>query len=338
MSTRADFVMPGGPNKGQRRGLNENYAREMMELHTLGVDGGYTQQDVIEVARAFTGWSIDQPRGRAAFIFRPAMHDQGQKRVLGHLLPAWGGEQDGVRVVDLLSRHPSTATFIATKLVRRFVSDDPPPALVERAARIFRETDGDIRRVVAAIVSSPEFFSQESYRAKIKSPLEIVASSARALGADLAPPGEPGSRQPGAGLILALQVGKLGEPLYQQQPPTGYPDVADAWVNTGSLLNRMNFALALTQNRLPGVKVDAQRLIGQADRQRPDTVLDALLDFLLQGQVRPETRSVIAGQLDNSEIGHATADDRTTAGRRATNTDVEKLAALVLGSPEFQRR
>jgi uncharacterized protein (DUF1800 family) len=338
MSTRADFVAPGGPNKGQRRGLNENYAREIMELHTLGVDGGYTQQDVIEVARAFTGWSIDQPRGRAAFIFRPAMHDQGQKRVLGHVLPAWGGEQDGVRVVDLLSRHPSTATFIATKLVRRFVSDDPPPALVERAARTFRETDGDIRRVVAAIVSSPEFFSQDSYRAKIKSPLEIVASSARALGADLAPPGEPGSRQPGAGLILALQVGRLGEPLYQQQPPTGYPDVADAWVNTGSLLNRMNFALALTQNRLPGVNVDAQRLIGRADRQRPDTVLDALLDSLLQGQVRPETRSVIAGQLDNPEISHATADDRKMAGRRATNTDVEKLAALVLGSPEFQRR
>ena len=338
MSTRADFVVPGGPNRGLKRGLNENYAREIMELHTLGVDGGYTQRDVIEVARAFTGWTIDRPRERAAFIFQPATHDQGPKRVLGHDLPAWGGERDGVRVIEILSRHPSTASFIATKLVRRFVRDDPPPSLVERVARTFRETDGDIRKVMATIISSPEFFSQESYRAKIKSPLEIVASSVRVLGADLTPPGEPGSSQPGAGLILALQVGKLGEPLYQQQPPTGYPDVADAWVNTGSLLNRMNFALALAQNRLPGVKVDAQRLIGQADRQRPDKVLDALLGSVLQGQVRPETRSVIAGQLDNPEIIHATADDRKMAGRRATNTDVEKLAALVLGSPEFQRR
>ena len=333
MSTRADLVVPTGPLKGQKRGLNENYAREIMELHTLGVEGGYTQQDVIEVARAFTGWTIDRPREHGTFLFRPGAHDNGAKRVLGQSLPAGGGEQDGVRVIDILSRHPSTARFIATKLARRFVSDEPPPALVERAAATFRDTEGDIRRVVVTIVTSPEFFSAEAYRAKIKTPLEVVASSVRALDGELAPPGAAGAQQPGGGLALAQQVNKLGEPLYQQQPPTGYPDVAEAWVNTGALLNRMNFALGLTANRVPGVRVDLSRAVGSADRRKPEQVLDALLRSVLQGQATSETRSVLAAQLDDPEITRATRDDRGPA-----NTDVEKLAALVLGSPEFQRR
>jgi uncharacterized protein (DUF1800 family) len=332
MSTKADLVVPTGPLKGQKRGLNENYAREIMELHTLGVEGGYTQQDVIEVARAFTGWSIDKPREHGTFIFRPGAHDKGAKRVLGHVVPAGGGEQDGVMVIDILSRHPSTARFIATKLVRRFVSDEPPPALVERAAQTFRDTDGDIRRVVVTIVTSPEFFSAEAYRAKIKTPLEVVASSVRALDGELAPPAS-GGPQPGGGYALAQQVTKLGEPLYQQQPPTGYPDVAEAWVNTGALLNRMNFALGLTANRVPGVRVDLARAVGSADRRKPDQVLDALLRSVLHGQATPQTRSVLAAQLDDPEITRATRDDQGPA-----NTDVEKLAALVLGSPEFQRR
>ena len=345
MSTRADLVAPAGPNKGRRMGLNENYAREIMELHTLGVDGGYTQQDVIEVARAFTGWTIERPREQGTFLFRPAAHDQGAKTVLGHALPAYGGEQDGIHVIGILSRHPATARFIATKLVRRFVSDEPPPALVERAARTFQDTDGDIRKVVATIVTSPEFFSADAYGAKIKKPIELVASAVRAVGGEIMPPGEPGSQQVGGGLALALQVAKLGEPLYQQQPPTGYPDVAEAWVNTGALLNRLNFALALAQNRIPGVAVDIGRAVGTADREKPSRVLDALLVSLLQGQARPETRTVLAAQLDNPEIIRATPDDRKVAapGRPATNTpaantDVDKLAALVLGSPEFQRR
>ena len=333
MSTRADLVVPTGPLKGQKRGLNENYAREIMELHTLGVEGGYTQQDVIEVARAFTGWTIDRPREHGTFLFRPGAHDNGAKRVLGQSLPAGGGEQDGVRVIDILSRHPSTARFIATKLARRFVSDEPPPALVERAAATFRDTDGDIRRVVVTIVTSPEFFSAEAYRAKIKTPLEVVASSVRALDGELAPPGAAGAQQVGGGLALAQQVNKLGEPLYQQQPPTGYPDVAEAWVNTGALLNRMNFALGLTANRVPGVRVDLSRAVGSADRRKPEQVLDALLRSVLQGQATSQTRSVLAAQLDDPEITRATRDDRGPA-----NTDVEKLAALVLGSPEFQRR
>ena len=333
MSTRADLVVPSGPLKGQRRGLNENYAREIMELHTLGVEGGYTQQDVIEVARAFTGWTIDKPREVGAFVYRPGAHDNGAKRVLGHTLPAGGGEQDGLRVIAILSRHPSTARFIATKLARRFVSDDPPPALVERAAKTFLDTDGDIRKVVVTIVASPEFFSAEAYRAKIKTPLEIVASSVRALDGELVMPPVPGGQQVGGGFSLAQQVNKLGEPLYQQQPPTGYPDVAEAWVNTGALLARMNFALGLTANRVPGVRVDLARAVGPVDRRRPDQVLDALLGSVLNGQATPETRSVLAAQLDDPEITRATRDDRGPA-----NTDVEKLAALVLGSPEFQRR
>src|SRR6266850_966056 len=338
MSTRADLVMPAGPNKGRRMGLNENYAREIMELHTLGVDGGYTQQDVIEVARAFTGWTIERPREKGTFLFQVAAHDQGAKKVLGHVLPGYGGEQDGIHVIDILARHPATARFIATKLVRRFVSDEPPPALVERAARTFHDSAGDIRKVVAIIVSSPEFFSADAYGAKIKKPIELVASAVRAAGGEIAPPGEPGSQQVGGGLALAMQVAKLGEPLYQQQPPTGYPDVAEAWVNTGALLNRLNFALALAQNRIPGVQVDIGRAVGTADRQKPSQVLDALLASLLQGQARPETRAVLAAQLDNPEIIRATLDDRKAAGRPAANTDVDKLAALVLGSPEFQRR
>jgi uncharacterized protein (DUF1800 family) len=333
MSTKADLVPVFGPNRGRKMGLNENYAREIMELHTLGVNGGYTQEDVIEVARAFTGWSIERPREQGTFRFLPVAHDNGAKRVLGHVLPANGGEQDGVKVIDILSRHPSTAKFVATKLARRFVSDEPPPALVERAAKTFRDTDGDIRRVVVTIITSPEFFSAEAYRAKIKTPLEIVASSVRAVDGDVQAPGAPGSQQPGGGLALAQQVNKLGEPLYQQQPPTGYPDVAEAWVNTGSLLNRMNFALGLTANRVPGVRVDLSRAVGAADRRKPEQVLDALLRSVLQGQATSQTRSVLAAQLDDPEITRDTKDDRGPA-----NTDVEKLAALVLGSPEFQRR
>ena len=330
MSTKADLVVRAGPQRGRQMGLNENYAREIMELHTLGVDGGYTQKDVIDVARAFTGWSIDRPREHGTSVFRLPAHDQGEKRILGHFLPPGGGEEDGVRVIEILARHPSTARFIATKLARRFVSDDPPPALVERAAKTFRDTEGDIRKVMVTIISSPEFFSREAYRAKIKTPLEVVASSVRALAGELAPPAA-GVPQPGGGFALAQQVGKLGEPLYQQQPPTGYPDVAEAWVNTGALLNRMNFALGLTANRVPGVRVDLGRAVGSADRRRPERVLDVLLGSVLQGQATSETRSVLAAQLDNPEITRATMDDRT-------NTDVEKLAALVLGSPEFQRR
>ena len=328
LSTRADLVVVNGPNAGRRMGLNENYARELLELHTLGVDGGYSQQDVVEVARCFTGWSIDRPQQGGGFIFRPAAHDRGAKRVLGQVIPAGGGLQDGEHVIDILVRHEATARFIATKLARRFVSDDPPTALVERAAATFRKTDGDIRATLETIVTSPEFWSADAYRAKIKTPLEVVASAVRALDGRLV--ADPAG---GGGIALAREVGKLGAPLYEAQPPTGYPDRAEAWVNTGALLGRMNFALALAQNRVRGARVDVAGILAKTDRTQPAQVLDRLLAVVLHGEASARTRAVLAGQLESPEITRTTTYDRV-----AKDTDVEKLAALVLGSPEFQRR
>ncbi|HZP49497.1 MAG TPA: DUF1800 domain-containing protein [Vicinamibacterales bacterium] len=235
-------VPPKNPNAP--KGLNENYARELMELHTLGVDGGYTQKDVTEVARCFTGWTIDRPRAGGGFVFRPALHDAGQKIVLGHVIKAGGGESDGEQVLDILAKHPSTARFIATALARRFVGDVPPPALVDRAAKRFRDTDGDLREVVRTILASPEFLAADAVGAKMKTPFEFVVSALRATGADV---------QDATPIVRTLQ--QLGMPLYQCQPPTGYKETADAWVNTGALVDRMNFAVRLANQRLNGVAV-----------------------------------------------------------------------------------
>ncbi len=344
LSTRADLVIPRGPNAGRAAGLNENYARELMELHTLGVDGGYTQQDVTEVARAFTGWTIDRPREGGGYLFRARAHDSGVKRVLGETIPAGGGEQDGERVIDILVRHPATARFISSKLARHFVSDEPPPALVERMAATFRTTGGDIRAVMTTLVSAPEFWSRDAYRAKIKTPFEVVTSAARALDVRLAPltsatrvvAGRQRARADtggGGGLELAREVGRLGQPMYEAQPPTGYPDRAESWVNTGALLGRMNFALALAHGRVGGASVDLSGLLEGVDRTQPDHVLDRLLAVVLHGAATPQTRAVLAAQLGSPEITRTTSDDRVSK-----DTDVEKLTALVLGSPEFQRR
>jgi uncharacterized protein (DUF1800 family) len=276
--------VPGRPLQNRRRGINENYARELMELHTLGVDGGYTQADVQEVARAFTGWTIAQPRAGGGFRFEPRMHDVGEKVVLGHRIRAGGGMDDGERVLDLLARHPSTARFVAGKLARRFVADEPPAALVLRAAARFAATDGDIREVVRTIVTSPEFFAPAAYRAKVKTPLEFVASAVRAAGVDLRNP---------MPAVQALR--ELGMPPYMCEPPTGYADEAAAWVNTGALLNRMNFAVGLTR----GITTSAESIVER----------------------------VLAGDLSDST--------RTTIARAAMPA---QAVALVLGSPEFQRR
>jgi uncharacterized protein (DUF1800 family) len=285
--------------QGRPRGLNENYARELMELHTLGVDGGYTQRDVQEVARAFTGWTITTPRTGGAYRFEPRFHDDGEKVVLGRRIPAGGGERDGELVLDLLSAHPSTAAFIATKLARRFVADDPPPALVARAAARFTATDGNIREVVRTIVTSPEFSAASAYRAKVKNPFEFVVSSIRAI--DL----QAGTVTP---MVLALR--ELGMPLYGAQPPTGYADEATAWVNTGALLNRMNFALSLTGGRA----ADRQRG-SQPGAEAPAAAADRLMATALGGDVSDGTRTTVA---------------------RADS--VPQALALVLGSPEFQKR
>ena len=323
LSTRPGVAARGAANPGRRAGLNENYARELMELHTLGVDGGYTQADVTEVARAFSGWTIDRPRQDARFVFRPAMHDLGDKRVLGRPIRG-GGERDGDQVLDLLATHPATARFIAGKIVRRFVSDEPPPALVDRVAAAYRDTGGDVRAMLRIVFASPEFRAPAAAGAKIKKPSEFVASTVRAVGATTDARGA---------LALARAAAEIGEGFYEAAPPTGYPDRAEAWVNPGTLLARMNFALSLAEDRVPGVRADLGGLVSGADRGQPEVVLQRLLAALLHGRSSEETRAVLTAQLGLPEITRLTADDRGPA-----NTDVAKLAALVLGSPEFQRR
>lgn len=224
------------------RGLNENYARELLELHTLGVDGGYTQQDVIEVARALTGWSIDQREG--AFVFRPAAHDADAKTVLGQELKAGRGIEDGEEVLDIVARHPSTARHITRKLAVRFVSDTPPASLVDRCAAVFQSKDGNIRETLQCVITSPEFFSKAAYRAKVKTPFELVASAFRATGA--VPDGTPRAAQ---------IVTRLGQPIFGRQTPDGWPDVGEEWMNAGAMVNRVNFGLTLASRRVPGVVV-----------------------------------------------------------------------------------
>jgi uncharacterized protein (DUF1800 family) len=293
---RSGRVAAAGSAARRSRGLNENYARELMELHTLGVDGGFTQKDVQEIARAFTGWTITAPRQGGSFRFDPRMHDDGAKVVLGHQLAAGGGRRDGERVLDILAGHPATARFIATKLARRFVADEPPPALVERAASRFRESGGNVREVVRVIVTSPEFFAAAAYRAKVKTPFEFVASAVRATGFDA---------QNARPLVRAVR--ELGMPLYFCQPPNGYGDKAEAWVNTGALLNRMNFAVSLTRGGMGGSRGSAR------SPERPDA--NALAHDVLADALSESTRATVARAAEPSQA-----------------------VALLLGSPEFQRK
>jgi uncharacterized protein (DUF1800 family) len=230
------------PRRG--RGLNENYGRELLELHTLGVDGGYTQKDVTEVARCFTGWTIDQPQRGGSFVFARRMHDAGEKTVLGVTIPAGGGIEDGLKVLDIVARHPSTAKFVSRKLAQRFVADNPPDSLVERMAKTFTRTDGDLRAVMKTMLDSKEFWSEGAFRSKMKSPLEMVASAVRAVNGDV-----------DFAFALVNQVAQLGQPLYRKQEPTGYSNSSQEWLNSAGLLARMNFAVELANGRVPGVKV-----------------------------------------------------------------------------------
>ena len=315
---------PRPQQQQQRRGINENYARELMELHTLGVDGGYTQKDVQEVARCFTGWTIFQPRGGAAavnalmgtdaarrnagtFFFNARVHDEGEKIVLGHKIPAGGGIKDGLTVLDILAHHPSTAKFIATKLVHHFVSDTPPPALVDRVAAAFTKSDGDIRTTLKAIFFSNEFNSPEAYRAKIKRPFELVVSAIRSLGADTN--GGPGTHQ---------WIARMGEPLYGFQTPNGYSDAAESWVNTGALLERMNFGLALAGNRIPGTRVDLTKLTVQ-DKSK---LIDESLKLLVAGDISAGTRETLMKQINAANATESAA----------------QVVGMILGTPEFQRQ
>jgi uncharacterized protein (DUF1800 family) len=322
----------------RRRGLNENYARELMELHTLGVDGGYTQQDVIEVARALTGWTLANGANGGPFVFRPAVHDAGAKVILGTKFPAGGGLDEGEAVLDLLARHPATARFIATKLARRFVSDTPPPALVARAAATFRRTDGDIRAVVRTIVTSPEFFAAAAFRAKVKTPFELVVSAMRALHA-----------MPDTTPRIAQLVGRLGQPLFGHQAPNGYPETGDAWMNTGAILNRINFGVAVAEGRVPGVRLatwPAARALVALPR---DGQVDGVIRELLGGAASSDTRQVLLTGTNPflQARGRAAADslgtmtDMAPAVPTAAPRPQQQLAQIVglaLGAPEFQRR
>ncbi len=304
-------------SKGKRNGLNENYGRELMELHTLGVNGGYTQQDVTEVARVFTGWTLKQPKQGGGFTFEERTHEPGNKLVLGHRIKP-KGEKEGLEVLRILARHPSTAKFVSTKLVMRFVSDDPPQSLVDRMAQTFLKKDGNIREVLKTMLDSPEFWVPDAYRAKVKTPLEFVVSAVRASGAEVTD-----------AMPLAHQLQNMGMPLYAMQPPTGYPMKADAWVNSSALLGRMNFALALTSGKIKGVQVDSEQLPGRSD---PKQALAALENALLSGDVSKQTDDVIAARLQDSKISRRKLDDP------ARPPNISLIAGLLLGSPEFQRR
>ena len=287
--------------RARRAGLNENYGRELLELHTLGVDGGYTQQDVIAVARAFTGWTITDVNRVAEFYFNPAMHDLKEKIVLGHTIPAGGGESDALQVIDIIARHPSTARFISTKLAQRFVADDPPKSLVDRMAATFTKTDGDLRSVLQTMFSSREFFSAAAWQAKLKSPLEMVVSAVRALNADTQDT-----------FALAQRIADLGQPLYGKAEPTGYSNTGEGWANTAGLLARINFAAALVEGRVPGVSVATARF----DGKKPALVAGELLSMPPSKQVE----IAIESGLQSQQLTSAT------------------IASLVIASPDFQRR
>lgn len=360
----------------QKRGLNENYARELMELHTLGVDGGYTQADIIEVAKCFSGWTIADPRGyrkvaanmiqnkddrridrlqrlpgvsddieSGEFYFNPRWHESGTKTVLGQKIDE-GGMKDGLKVIDILVNSQATAHFIAKKLAVKFVSDDPSEAFINRIASAFHRSGGDIKTTLRAIFTDSEFYAPENYRAKIKTPYELAISSIRALGADT-----------NGGPAMLAMLNKLGEVPYGYQAPTGYPDKAEDWVNTGALLERFNFAIAVASNRIPGTHVDLKELAS------PDkaATLDKAIARVLGGEISPATRSTLLKRIEQplpevtsgadpqmeEAVSMPTAKGQGKLGavnRQARllspsgDPDVFKVVSLVLGAPEFQRQ
>ena len=317
-------------------GINENYARELMELHTLGVDGGYTQKDVQEIARCFTGWTIQKPNEQGLFLYRPGLHDDGEKIVLGHRILPGGGPADGERVLDFLARHPATARFIATKLARRFISDEPPASVIDRAAAVFLKTDGSIRETLSAIVTSPEFFSQTAYRAKMRSPFEYVAAAMRALNAET-----DGDRP------LLDAIARMGQPVFGRITPDGYADRADQWLTSGAMIVRFNFASALATNSLKGTKIDVARLLAGTDGANKDSVAAKFIHLTVSGDLSNRTRTV----LEKTLLSDAPAKPMAPAANSGANVPVgfdpkaagpapyiTELITLLLGSPEFQQR
>src|SRR2546422_1504131 len=292
------------------KGINENYARELLELHTLGVDGGYTQQDVIDVARIFTGWSVRRPQQGGDFEFHDWAHDYGEKVVLGVTFPAGHGMDEGVRLLKLLADHAATMHHVSRKLCQRFVNDDPPDGCVDDAVAAWRRSHGDIRDVLRAIFRSPDFWAPENARAKIKTPLEFVVSATRAVAAD-----------PDTTPRLAQVVARLGEPLYLHIAPDGYPEREEAWVNSGALLDRMNAAVALAAGKLPGVTVSLDSLV-PATPEGEDLVA-AVNERILGGTMSENTKAVIRRQISD-------VSDPVQARALAIG--------LAIGGPEVQRQ
>jgi uncharacterized protein (DUF1800 family) len=288
------------PFQRQAHGLNENYGREVMELHTLGVKGGYTQDDVRAVARCFTGWTVRDSQN-PEFVFASFMHDEGEKTVLGHKIPAGGGESDGLKVIDILAHHPSTAKFISTQLARHFVADNPPPELVERMAQTFLKTDGDLRAVMETMFKSPEFFSEGAFEARIKSHLEMVVSTVRAMNAEVTDT-----------WTLVQKIGEMGEPLYGKLEPNGYPDTGEAWLSTAGMMMRMNFPSAVAAGQIPGVNWSEARWKGMAT--------PAIARDLLGHDASAQTMSAIE------------------TGLNGKDAPPSLIASLILSSPDFERR
>lgn len=290
------------PNGLQRlaHGLNENYGREIMELHTLGVKGGYTQADVLAVARCFTGWTVRNPEN-PEFVFAPFMHDFGEKTVLGHRIPAGGAEEDGLKVIDILAHHPSTAKFISLGLARHFVADHPPQTLVDRMAQTFMKSDGDLRAVMETMFRSPEFFSEGAWEARVKSPLEMAASTIRAIGGEMTD-----------AWSTLQRISDMGEALYSKVEPSGYPDVAETWLGATAVIARMNFGAAVAAGEVPGVSVDLSRWQGMDHA--------SIAKALLGHDASKQTLDAIA------------------TGLEGKNPSPAVVASLVLGSPDFERR
>ena len=310
---------PAAKNK-KDSGLNENYGREVMELHTVGVDGGYTQQDVIQMAECLTGWTIHEPRKDPQFFFDEKIHAQGKKVVMGKTFN-YGGERDGEEALKMLAHSPKTANFISSELARHFVADDPPRALVNRMTQTFESSDGDIRAVLKTMIYSPEFWSKETYRAKVKTPFELVATTARAMNAEVT-----------ITLPLSQWVGRMGEPLFLCQPPTGYSDKAETWVNAGALLNRLNFALTFAGDKMNGATVDLKTILGDDALRNPESALAQSVQVFLDNQIAASTQDTLESRLKDPQILQASLDDPV----KEVNQGL--IVGLVLGTPEFQRR
>jgi uncharacterized protein (DUF1800 family) len=306
-----------GPVPRKNGGLNENYAREILELHTLGVDGGYQQSDVTELARILTGWSIDDIKVHPVFKFKDKVHDQGEKTFLGQKFEAGHGQDEGERALQMMEESTATAHFISFKLARYFVSDNPPTQLVDRLAKTFHESHGDLKKVYRQLFSSPEFWSRSAYQAKVKKPFQFVASSIRVLGGELELKND-----------VFKVLASMGEESYRCAPPTGYKDVAEVWVNPGAMVSRLSFAMKLSSNRLEGVYITLPRV---------DPVPNSSAKLVRQVEYRVLHEKLSEGS-EKVVVKEFQNETRTMADGEVRPLSLSKAAGLILGSPEFQRR